>query len=125
MVASRLQRAADGMRMTTMSDGAIETTFRVGRRTVTLRVPCDARVAEIDADWRPSAPTRRLNKKDLKEYRRGILLLADALKAATGRGLVLGDSMYMRGVATPRECVTGTLDFVAALAKGTGTEGGR
>ncbi|MFZ1413690.1 MAG: hypothetical protein WAS73_03780 [Defluviicoccus sp.] len=68
-----------------MSGDAVETVFRVGKRTVTLRVPCDARVAEIDADWKPSAPNRRLNKRELKEYRRGILLLAGAFKDATGR----------------------------------------
>ncbi len=108
-----------------MSARAIETTFRVGRRwRVSLRVPLDGAVEAIAVDWHPDAPGRRLNKRELRDYRRGVEALASEWRAATGRLPIMIDSMFARGVAAPREEVTATLALVSkALAAGRGNDG--
>lgn len=71
----------------------IETTFRVGRRwKVTMALPdrLPHGVLEIDAVWDPAAPARRLNKRELADYRRGRdAFLAEAARLMGGSALVV------------------------------------
>ncbi len=99
----------------------IETTFRVGRRwKVTLRFPCTS--GAVEADWHPEAPNRRLNKVELRDYRRGVTALGLEYRAQTGLLPVLIDSMFMRGVVTPREDNEATMAFIMAELGASGRE---
>lgn len=53
----------------------ISSTWRVGRRwKVTMRFPFpppEGEVSVVRMEWNPDMPDRRLNKKEIAEYRRG------------------------------------------------------
>jgi hypothetical protein len=71
----------------------LETTFRVGKRRVTLtlpRKPADD-LSDILAmtKWHPRTPTRRLNKKDLRAWKQGVRLFVEEISAQLGEPIAI------------------------------------
>jgi hypothetical protein len=62
----------------------VDTTFRVGRRfKVAMTIPAvrPGEALVLNVEWMPAVPKRRLNKRELADYRRG----RDAALAEVGR----------------------------------------
>jgi hypothetical protein len=56
------------------ADGVLRSEWRVGKRTVTITQMVDGVAGSIGvlrAEWAPNMPQRRLNKRELREYRAG------------------------------------------------------
>ena len=52
----------------------VTTTFRVGRRfKVAMTIPCfgPGETLAMNVEWSPDVPKRRLNKREIQDYRRG------------------------------------------------------
>lgn len=71
----------------------ISSTWRVGRRwKVTMRFslpPQKGEVSVIQMEWEPDMPDRRLNKKEIAEYRRGRDAAIAEVQAAIGGNVLL------------------------------------